>query len=56
MTKKIYELMPVMLKYRMRPPPPEIYSLHRKLSGAYLMNMRLKTKVNCRDIFMNLYE
>ncbi|KAM3127939.1 hypothetical protein pb186bvf_019958 [Paramecium bursaria] len=56
LTKKIYELMPIMLKYRLRPPPQEVYSLHRKLSGAYLMNMRLQTKINCRDIFMNLYD
>lgn len=55
MTKKIYELMPVMLKYRLRPPPAEIYSLHRKLSGAYLMNIKLRTKVDCKTMFMNLY-
>lgn len=33
MTQKIYKLMPVMFKNRLKAPPPEIYSLHRKLSG-----------------------
>jgi hypothetical protein len=33
MTDRIYKLMPVMLKNRLKAPPPEVYSLHRKLSG-----------------------
>lgn len=40
-----------MLKYRLTPPPPETYSLHRKLSGAFLLNMKLKTKINCKELF-----
>jgi len=35
MTKKIYQLMPVMFRNRLKAPPPEVYSLHRKLSGSY---------------------
>lgn len=55
MTERIYKLMPVMLKNRLKAPPPEVYSLHRKLSGAYLMNMKLKSKINGRKIFMESY-
>lgn len=33
MTKKVYQLMPVMFRNRLTAPPPEVYSLHRKLSG-----------------------
>ncbi len=55
-TKRIYEKMPVMLKSRLRPPPPEVYSLHRMLSGAYLMSMRMKAQVHVSKIFKDLYD
>jgi aarF domain-containing kinase len=55
MTREIYELMPVMLKNRLKPPPPEVYSLHRKLSGAYLMNIHLKSKIPSRELFQEVY-
>ena len=73
MTQRIYKLMPIMFKNRLKAPPPEVYSLHRKLSGfffiidfenklnyivflgAFLLNMKLKTKINCNIMFMRLY-
>lgn len=55
MTERIYKLMPVMLKNRLKAPPPEVYSLHRKLSGAYLMNMKLKSKIQSRRLFMECF-
>ena len=55
-TQKIFKLMPVMLKNRLKAPPPEVYSLHRKLSGAYLMNMNLKSVTNSRKIFMDAHK
>ena len=35
MTQKVYKLMPVMFKNRLKAPPPEVYSLLRKLSGSF---------------------
>jgi aarF domain-containing kinase len=56
LTRKIYKLIPTMLKHRLKPPPTEIYSLHRKLSGAYLICIKLKAKVASRTMFFNLYD
>lgn len=50
-TKRIYSELPVMLKHRLTSPPTEIYSLHRRLSGAYLMCIKLKSKVRSYDLF-----
>ena len=38
--------MPIMLKNRLKGPPKEVYSLHRMLSGCFLLNMQLKAKYN----------
>ena len=35
---------------RLRPPPPEVYSLHRKLAGAFLICIRMGAKLECRDM------
>ena len=40
----------IFLKYRLKPPPTEAYSLHRKLAGAILLSIKLKANINCRDI------
>ncbi|KAI5304820.1 hypothetical protein KEM56_005872 [Ascosphaera pollenicola] len=50
-TDRVRSLIPVMLNERLTPPPEETYSLHRKLSGAFLLCARLGSKVRCKDIF-----
>lgn len=50
-TKDIAELVPTMIAHRLCPPPEEIYSIHRKLSGVFLLCSRLGVKMDCRPIF-----
>ncbi|CDF41298.1 unnamed protein product [Chondrus crispus] len=40
----------VMLQYRLTPPPKEAYSLHRRLSGAFLMSTRLGATINAAEM------
>lgn len=55
LTNRIHQLIPTMLKHRLTPPPEETYSLHRKLSGAYLACAKLSATVECRAFFLKLY-
>ena len=50
-TDRVRALVPVMLRERLCPPPEETYSLHRKLSGAFLLCARLGSRVDCRGLF-----
>jgi aarF domain-containing kinase len=55
-TDRVRELIPVMVRERLAPPPEETYSLHRKLSGAFLLCARLGSRVRCREMFANAME
>jgi aarF domain-containing kinase len=53
-TARVQALIPTMLKHRLTPPPKETYSLHRKLSGAFLLCARVGAKVRCRQLFEDI--
>lgn len=55
-TRRIQALVPTILSHRLCPPPEEIYSLHRKLSGVFLLCSKMKVKMNCRDMFQEIYD
>ncbi|KAK4303029.1 hypothetical protein Pmani_024923 [Petrolisthes manimaculis] len=55
-TQRIQHLVPVMLSHRMCAPPEESYSLHRKMSGVFLLCTKLNAVVNCYRIFQDIYE
>ncbi|KAL4759947.1 protein kinase COQ8 [Aspergillus foveolatus] len=52
-TERVRDLIPVMIRERLAPPPEETYSLHRKLSGAFLLCARLGSRVRCKELFRN---
>ncbi|CAF1715182.1 protein ABC transporter 1, mitochondrial [Brassica napus] len=55
-TSSVSNLGATMLKHRLTPPPDEAYSLHRKLSGAFLACIKLGATVRCRDLLLQVYE
>ena len=55
-TQSISNLGATMLRHRLTPPPDEAYSLHRKLSGAFLACIKLGAVVPCRELLLQVYE
>lgn len=53
-TDQVQSNIPLMLRERKTPPPPETYSLNRKLSGAFLLCARLQAQVPCGDIWRDV--
>ena len=52
-TDRVRGLIPVMIRERLAPPPEETYSLHRKLSGAFLLCAKLGSRIRCKELFDN---
>ena len=50
-TERVTKLLPTMSKHRLTPPPTEVYSLHKKVVGSYLMCIKLRSQVPARRIF-----
>lgn len=54
-TQKLNNLLPVIVRHRLVPPPEEIYSLHRKMAGMFLLCAKLKATVNCSHLWNTVY-
>ncbi|KAI9008072.1 ABC1 family-domain-containing protein [Gaertneriomyces semiglobifer] len=55
-TDRVRAEIPLMLRERLTPPPEETYSLHRKLSGAFLLCTKLRAKIRCKEIFESCWQ
>lgn len=55
-TARISEHGAVFLKHRLTPPPEEVYTLHRKLAGAYNLCIKLGAKISCRELLDEIVE
>ena len=44
----------IFLKHRLTPPPEEVYTLHRKLAGAFMLCIKLGAMVRCRDMLEDI--
>ena len=53
-TQEIQALSAVMIRERLCPPPTEVYSLHRKLSGLFLLAGKLNSEFNCYVIWRDI--
>ena len=56
MTLRISQHGSTFMKHRLSPPPREAYSLHRKLAGAFLICIKLRSIIPCRDILEETFE
>jgi len=55
-TQKVHSILPTLSKHRLTPPPQEVYSLHKKIIGSYLMCIKLRAQVPARSILEDTYD
>lgn len=55
-TVRLKSLLSVILRDRLKPPPRESYSLHRKLSGVFLLCYKLKVALDCNKMYEEIIE
>jgi len=55
MTERNSAYIATMLQGRLTPPPRACYTLHRKLSGAFLSCIKLRANIECRELFEHAF-
>ena len=55
-SKKIAQDVSTMLKHRLTPPRPEVYTLHRRLNGCFQLAARVGAKIPAREILLSVYD
>ncbi len=56
LSQRVSALGSLMLQHRLKAPPKEVYSLHRRLSGSYLACIKLNASVKCDDILHHVMQ
>jgi len=55
MIKRVAEIVPAVLKERLRAPPEEVYSVHRKLAGVFLLCTKLECRMSIYHLWQNIW-